>query len=138
MAHAWAMAQLAEAHADIVRASAIPLSGADADLDPLIDAAARKRFVLIGEASHGTGEFYRVRAAITRRLIEEHGFDAVAAEADWPDAYRVDRFVRGAGDDASAVAALAGFERFPAWMWRNAVVRDFADWLRARNAKVDG
>ena len=91
------------------------------------------RIVLIGESSHGTHEFYEARAAITKWLIEEKGFCAVAAEADWPDAYRVNRYVRGLGEDESADAALSGFERFPAWMWRNTVVRDFVDWLRIRN-----
>ncbi|HWS91898.1 MAG TPA: erythromycin esterase family protein, partial [Mycobacterium sp.] len=91
------------------------------------------RIVLIGESSHGTHEFYEARAAITKWLIEERGFCAVAAEADWPDAYRVNRYVRGLGQDRSADEALSGFERFPAWMWRNTVVRDFVEWLRTRN-----
>ena len=93
------------------------------------------RIVMIGESSHGTHEFYEARAAITKWLIEEKGFCAVAAEADWPDAYRVNRYVHGRGDDDSADEALSGFERFPAWMWRNTVVRDFVDWLRARNRR---
>ena len=74
------------------------------------------RFVLIGEASHGTHEFYRERAQITKRLIREKEFNAVAVEADWPDAYRVNRYVLGRGDDTEAVGALAGFQRFPTWM----------------------
>jgi erythromycin esterase-like protein len=94
--------------------------------------------VLIGEASHGTHEFYAARAAMTRRLIEEKGFCAVAAEADWPDAYRVNRYVRGRGEDTTAEEALRGFERFPTWMWRNEVVLDFAGWLRAHNDRVGG
>src|SRR5918997_1612858 len=77
------------------------------------------RFVLLGEASHGTHEFYNERARITRRLIEDRGFDAVAVEADWPDAYQVNRYVRGQGQDPDARAALGGFQRFPTWMWRN-------------------
>jgi Erythromycin esterase homolog len=89
--------------------------------------------VLLGEASHGTHEFYRERARITRRLIEEKGFVAVAVEADWPDAYRVNRYVRGAPEDADAEEALRGFRRFPTWMWRNAEVLDFVGWLRAHN-----
>ena len=99
-------------------------------LEALIDDA---RMVLIGESSHGTHEFYEARAAITKWLIEEKGFCAVAAEADWPDAYRVNLFVRGAGNDGSPEEALGGFQRFPAWMWRNTVVCDFVDWLRAYN-----
>ena len=77
----------------------------------------------------------RSAAEITKWLIEEKGFYAVAAEADWPDAYRVNRYVRGLGDDGSADEALSGFERFPAWMWRNDVVRDFVDWLHAHNQR---
>jgi erythromycin esterase-like protein len=92
------------------------------------------RFVLLGEATHGTHEFYEERARITQRLIREKGFTAVAVEADWPDAYRVNRYVRGEGVDADANAALSGFERFPAWMWRNTDVVHFVDWLRAHNA----
>ncbi|KAF0957374.1 erythromycin esterase family protein [Rhodococcus sp. T7] len=91
------------------------------------------QFVLIGEASHGTHEFYAARAAMTRRLIEEKGFCAVVTEADWPDAYRVNRYVQGRGEDSTPESALAGFERFPTWMWRNTVVVDFIEWLRARN-----
>ena len=101
-------------------------------LDELIGDA---RIVLIGESSHGTHEFYESRAAITKWLIEEKGFCAVAAEADWPDAYRVNRYVRGLGNDTGADEALSGFERFPAWMWRNVVVRDFVEWLRDRNRR---
>lgn len=96
------------------------------------------RVVLIGESSHGTHEFYAARAEITKWLIEEKGFCAVAAEADWPDAYRVNRYVRGLGEDETADEALSGFERFPAWMWRNTVVRDFVEWLRTRNRASNG
>ena len=89
--------------------------------------------MLLGEASHGTHEFYRERARITKRLIDEKGFNAVAVEADWPDAYRVNRYVLGRSADADAKAALADFRRFPAWMWRNRDVVRFVEWLRARN-----
>ncbi|HEX6125991.1 MAG TPA: erythromycin esterase family protein [Pyrinomonadaceae bacterium] len=91
------------------------------------------RFVLIGEASHGTHEFYKFRCEITKRLIEEQGFAAVAAEADFPDAYRVNRYVRGGGSDETAEQSLEGFTRYPLWMWRNADVLDFVGWLRAHN-----
>lgn len=110
------------------------LIGARGDYDRLLEAIGDARFVLLGEASHGTHEFYLERARITRRLIEEKGFNAVAAEADWPDAWRVSRWLAGRGQDRSAEAALSGFRRFPHWMWRNVVVRDFLDWLRGRNA----
>lgn len=101
-------------------------------LDDLVGDA---RIVLIGESSHGTHEFYAARAEITKWLIEHRGFTAVAAEADWPDAYRVNRYVHGLGADTSADQALSGFERFPAWMWRNEVVRDFVIWLRRHNQR---
>jgi erythromycin esterase-like protein len=89
--------------------------------------------VLIGDASHGTSEFYRERANLTKRLIEAFGFNAVVVEADWPDAYRVDRFVCDASDDSTPEEALRGFQRFPLWMWRNWETADFLEWLRAFN-----
>jgi erythromycin esterase-like protein len=110
-----------------------PLAGDARDYDALLELVGNARFVLIGEASHGTREFYAERAAITRRLIVEKSFGAVCIEGDWPDAYRVDRYVRGASDDVSAEAALGGFARFPTWMWRNEVVRDFVAWLSDYN-----
>jgi len=116
-----------------VRKSARPVTGESADFDALLRLAGNSRFVLIGEASHGTHEFYRVRAQITKRLIVEQGFQAVAVEADWPDAYRVNQFVKFEGDDEDATDALGGFQRFPAWMWRNADVLDFVGWLRNYN-----
>ncbi|MEO7560062.1 MAG: erythromycin esterase family protein [Nitrosospira sp.] len=91
-----------------------------------------KMFVLIGEATHGTAEFYRIRAEITRRLILEEGFDAIAVEADWPDACRVNRYVSGQSEqlgDMETDAALSDFERFPTWMWRNTEVQAFVKWL---------
>jgi erythromycin esterase-like protein/predicted phosphoribosyltransferase len=94
------------------------------------------RLVLIGEASHGTHDFYAARARMTRRLIEQRGFCGVAVEADWPDAYRVNRFVRGRSEDVTAEEALRGFERFPTWMWRNTAVLDFVGWLRERNDRA--
>jgi erythromycin esterase-like protein len=110
-----------------------PVTGAAGDYDEVIARGVRARHVLVGEASHGTHEFYRDRAEITKRLIMEAGVTAVAVEADWPDAYRVNRFVRGAGDDASPEEALGDFERFPTWMWRNTVVAEFVGWLRDYN-----
>jgi erythromycin esterase-like protein/predicted phosphoribosyltransferase len=123
----------------LVRLELHTLMGGPADYDPLLDRIGDAHFVLIGEASHGTHEFYAERATITRRLIAEKGFAAVAVEADWPDAYRVNRFVRGRSDDATAEEALRGFERFPTWMWRNADVLDFVGWLREHNGdRPDG
>ena len=119
----------------VIRAEAVPVEeGTPAD-QVLFDLVGDAQLVLIGEASHGTSEFYAARARITRRLIEDRGFGAVAAEADWPDAYRVNRYVRGGGDDATAEEALRGFERFPTWMWRNAAVLDFVGWLREHNGR---
>jgi len=122
--------------AQVIRDAARPLTGARDDFDPIMALAANARVVLIGEASHGTHEFYRIRAEITKRLIRERGFTAVAAEADWPDAYRINRYVRGAGNDADASEALNGFRRFPQWMWRNADVLDFVGWLREFNDEL--
>lgn len=118
---------------DVIREAAHPLTGAVEDYDPLMKLVGDARFVLIGEASHGTHDFYRERAQITKRLIREKGFNAVAVEADWPDAYRINRYVRGARDDQESIDALGGFKRFPAWMWRNADVLDFVGWLREHN-----
>ncbi len=114
-----------------------PLGGLADDYDPLLEQIGEASLVLLGEASHGTHDFYRERALITRRLIEEKGFTGVAVEADWPDAYRVNRYVRGAREDADAEEALRGFQRFPSWMWRNAEVLDFVGWLRAHNDRRD-
>jgi erythromycin esterase-like protein len=117
----------------VIAGAALPLTGAASDFDPIVDAATSISFVLIGEASHGTHEFYHARAAITKRLIEEKDFNAVAIEGDWPDAYRVNRYVRGIGSDANAREALNGFRRFPHWMWRNSDVLAMVDWLRTFN-----
>jgi erythromycin esterase-like protein len=117
----------------LIREHAHVLEDAPQDFDPLLELIGDAPLVLLGEASHGTHEFYRARADITRRLITEKGFASVAVEGDWPDSYRVNRFVRGASDDADAEEALAGFRRFPTWMWRNADVLDFVGWLREYN-----
>lgn len=119
---------------DTVRRDAIRLRSDEiTDYDPLLNLIGDARFVLIGEASHGTHEFYRERAQITKRLITEKGFSAVAVEADFPDANRLNRYVNGSNADADVVEAMGGFQRFPAWMWRNADVLDFIGWLRAHN-----
>jgi erythromycin esterase-like protein len=118
---------------DAIRREAHPLTGDRRDYDALMARIGDARIVLLGEASHGTHEFYRERARITRRLILEHGFTAVAIEGDWPDAHRVNRYLGGARQDADAEEALRGFRRFPTWMWRNADVQDFDGWLRTHN-----
>lgn len=121
----------------ILRSHARLLSGEDADYDSLLDNVRDQQLVLLGEASHGTHEFYLERARITQRLIEEKGFNFVAVEADFPDAVRVHRYVQGRSNDFDAEQALTDFRRFPAWMWRNTVVRDFVEWLRQRNAQAE-
>jgi erythromycin esterase-like protein len=121
------------AEAAIIRAEALPVTNGTPADEVLFDLVGDAQFVLIGAATHGTAEFYEARAEMTRRLIEERDFCAVAAEADWPDAYRVNRYVHGVGADASAEQALRWFERFPAWMWRNTAVLDFVAWLREHN-----
>ena len=123
-----------EAALEVVRRHALPLEGdgAVARLLDTVDPAAT--IVLIGEATHGTHEIYRYRADLTRALIERRGFGIVAVEADWPDAYRANRWVRGLGTDGSAEEALQDFTRFPRWMWRNQEVVRFLRWLKAANA----
>ena len=116
-----------------IRSGALALTGDRHDYDALLDLVGGARVVMLGEASHGTHEFYRERARITQRLIRELGFSAVAIEGDWPDAARVNSYVRGQGSDRDAEESLRGFRRFPTWMWRNADVLDFVGWLRAHN-----
>ncbi|WP_280339608.1 erythromycin esterase family protein [Nocardia neocaledoniensis] len=116
-----------------IRASAIPAPGGMPPIGHLDDLIGTASIVLIGESTHGTHEFYSARAEMTKWLIEHRGFGAVAIEGDWPDAARVHRYVHGRGSDTSAEEALRGFQRFPAWMWRNTVVRDFVGWLREHN-----
>ncbi|GAB2603054.1 hypothetical protein Aab01nite_84990 [Paractinoplanes abujensis] len=117
-------------YGDEVAAIARPLAD-EGDLDVLLDRVGDARVVLIGEASHGTHEYYTWRSALTRRLIAERGFSFVAVEGDWPDCERVNAAVRGSA--ASPLAALLGYERWPTWMWANEEVADFAGWLRAHN-----
>ena len=107
---------------------------ASTDLEPLLRRIGNARVVLLGEASHGTSEFYRMREQISRALIEHKGFSFIAIEGDWPDAARIDHYVRHATYPASEWTAFA---RFPTWMWRNHEVREFVDWLRNRNGRVE-
>ena len=120
-----------------IREGAIAMDGPEDVPDELVEMAADASFVLIGEASHGTHEFYKCRAEITKRLIAEKGFSAVAVEADFPDAYRVNRFARGIGNDTTAEESLRDFRRFPLWMWRNADVLEFVEWLHGHNDALD-
>ena len=119
-----------------VREIAKALTGSANDYDALLKLIGDARIILLGEASHGTHEFYFERAAITKRLIAEKSFTVIAIEADWPDASRVHRYALGASDDVDANEALSGFRRFPTWMWRNTVVVEFVEWLREFNQRV--
>lgn len=119
-----------------IHSSALPTENGVPPKKEFLDLVGDAHFVLIGEASHGTHEFYAARARMTQWLIEEKGFCAIAAEADWPDAYRVNRFIRGRSTDSTVAEALRGFERFPTWMWRNTVMVDFIGWLREHNARA--
>jgi erythromycin esterase-like protein len=124
---------------ETLRSAARPLASTDgsnrADVDTIVEHIGDARIILLGEASHGTHDFYATRAAVTRRLIETQGFHAVTIEGDWPDARRVDRYVRHRSTDGHATEALSGFKRFPEWMWRNTVVRDFVRWLHHWNGE---
>lgn len=116
-----------------IRKSHVPFERGGLDYGPIADAVGDARYCLIGEASHGTHEFYRMRAELTRELITRGECNAVLMEADWPDMYRANRYVRHQSDDETAAEALADFERFPRWMWRNEDVVDFMEWLRGYN-----
>lgn len=121
--------------AQLVAASCERFQGIQSvDLEPLLARIGAARVVLLGEASHGSSEFYRMRARISQELIERKGFAFVAIEGDWPDAARIDHYVRHAEYKPSEWTAFA---RFPKWMWRNRDVRSFVDWLRAHNANLE-
>lgn len=120
--------------AALIREAAEPIADIrDVELGPLLDRIGQSKVVLLGEATHGTSEFYQMRARISRELITKRGFTIVAVEADWPDAARVDRYVR---HGPTAQEGHPAFSRFPTWMWRNAEVHDFVEWLRSWNADV--
>eukprot|EP01027_Heterolobosea_sp_BB2_P007670 GEZU01011393.1.p1 GENE.GEZU01011393.1~~GEZU01011393.1.p1 ORF type:complete len:506 (-),score=129.48 GEZU01011393.1:90-1607(-) len=128
---------------EFIKANAVRLNDKHApgakDFDRIIQAVGNAEVVMIGEASHGTHEFYFHRAEITKRLILEKGFNMIALEADWPDAYRINRYVKGIPDgtqDKNAIEALDEFKRFPRWMWRNTVMVDFIEWLRRHNDTI--
>ena len=136
---------IASAVIQAVQPAIIPLSELRrSNFSALIEAIGEARLVLIGEATHGTAEFYATRAELSRLLISQRGFDFVAVEGDWPDCYRVNRFIQhrppplasDAQQDRTAEEALRDFIRFPSWMWRNVVVRDYAEWCREFNAAL--
>ncbi len=125
---------MADVALDAVRREALPCDVDERGFEALIDAVGEARLVLIGDTTHGTHELYHLRAELTKALITRRGFNLVAVEADWPDAYRVNRWVRGASNDETAENALGDFMRFPRWMWRNSDVVAFLTWLRDYNA----
>src|SRR6185437_1637315 len=122
------------AQSDIIRDNSYILNSMD-DLEPLIRKLKHAKIVMLGEASHGTHEYYLWRSYISRRLISEHGFDFIAVEGDWPDCYKLNRYVKGyneAGDSANEV--LHKFNRWPTWMWANWEITGLAEWMRKYNA----
>jgi erythromycin esterase-like protein len=121
---------------EAVSQAALPLSTLPSRFDSLIERARNRTCVLLGEATHGTHEFYKARAELTKRLIAEEGFTIVACEADWPDALRLNRYIRGISDDPSARAALGDFMRFPVWMWRNTEIVDLIEWMKEYNSSL--
>ena len=106
------------------------------DYDELLSIIGNAQYVLLGEMTHGTHEFYDIRAAISKKLIEEENFHAIAVEADWPDALRIHRYIQGSSKDRAATEALSEFKRFPQWMWRNADILDFVGWIRSYNENL--
>lgn len=114
---------------DVINEAAIPLEK-PTDYSSLIERIGDARFVMIGEASHGTHEFYQTRIEITQQLIQKKGFMAVAIEGDWPDAHRVHRYIQGLSNVDDNKSALDDFKRFPTWMWRNTTMPPFLKWLR--------
>src|SRR5262245_20954755 len=109
-----------------------PLEETD-DLDPLLERVGDARYVLLGEASHGTHDYYLWRARISRRLIEEKGFRFIAVEGDWPDCFRVNRYIHGEFENTHAEDVLRGLARWPTWMWANWEIAALTEWLRLRN-----
>jgi protein-L-isoaspartate(D-aspartate) O-methyltransferase len=125
--------------AHLIREQALPIGEIEGhDLGPLLERIGDSRLVLIGDASHGTSEFYRMRAEITKELIRSRGFDLVAVEADWPDAAAVNRWVQDRPPVIDDTGRMRPFQRFPTWMWRNHETLAFVEWLRAHDAKTRG
>lgn len=114
----------------LLNKTATPLTSYD--YSSLFEKIGNARFVMIGEATHGTDEFYKARIEISQQLIEKKGFMAIAIEGDWPDAHRVHRYIQGRSDDSS-ISALDDFQRFPRWMWRNTTMPPFLEWVRKYN-----
>jgi erythromycin esterase-like protein len=118
---------------EAVKRYALPFES-DADLLPLVEAIGDAKIVLLGEASHGTSEFYSVRAKLSKMLIEQKGFSAIAVEGDWPSAQHVNRYIKGYGEETKTVReVLKAFNRWPTWMWANEEIAQFIDWLKTHN-----
>jgi erythromycin esterase-like protein len=113
-----------------------PLKGVTTDYDSILEVAQDVDHILIGESTHGTHEFYSIRASITKQLILKKGFNVIAIEGDWPDVYRINLYVKGDSSIKNAIDALSGFKRFPTWMWRNEVVVEFIEWLHQYNSTL--
>lgn len=118
---------------ETIKDQAYPLQGIKSDFDQLLDRARDADIVLLGESTHGTSEFYELRAEISKRLIEEANFSAIALEGDWPDIYRVNRYIQNDGSDSSVLTALDDLQKFPSWIWRNKEFAGFLDWLHHHN-----
>lgn len=125
--------QVIEKLVSVITDAAMPLAHNDNKYDALLDKIGDARFVLMGEATHGTQEFYQARIEISKQLIEKKNFMAIAIEGDWPDVYHIHRYIQGIGHKRDWHEAFAGFKRFPMWMWRNAVLPPFIKWLRNYN-----
>lgn len=123
------------AAADTIRGKARPLLN-PADLDPLLQRIGDARIVMLGEASHGTHEYYTWRSHISKRLITEKGFAFIAVEGDWPDCYRLNRYIKGYTAEKTAAEVLRSFDRWPTWMWANWEIAALAEWLKGYNTKV--
>lgn len=117
----------------IVQEHALPFSGIDINYDELSEQFKTANIVLLGEATHGTDEFYRIRAQITKELITNYGFNAIAIEGDWPDVYQLNRYIQGFYPRNTSIHALSHFKRFPLWMWRNKPILELIRWLRSYN-----
>lgn len=122
---------------DAIKEQSLPLN--DQSLDKIMAAIGNARIVMIGEASHGTSEFYTIRAELSKRLINQKGFNVIAVEGDWPSTHAVNQYVKGYGEEAESAreVLMKSFNRWPTWMWANEEVEDFAEWLKKKNTSLD-
>jgi erythromycin esterase-like protein len=120
-----------------IKKHAIPFVSTE-DLSHIIEAIGDAKIVLLGESSHGTSEFYTVRAELSKRLIEEKGFSIIAVEGDWPSTQHINRFIKGFGEAEQTVQeVLKAFNRWPTWMWANEEIADFVSWLKVHNEQKE-